>query len=189
MRVFIALGFEDDLKSYLQEKQNEFRIYCNRGNFTDKENFHLTIKFIGEVNKEKIEEIKDAIDKAANDSYEFFLNLNSLGSFERQGEHIPWIGLGGDLSKLNSLYNNVQLELDKIGIVKEDRALKPHITLGRRVVLKDCFSNIKNKISVEKLNMPVTSLILMESTRINGKLTYIPIYKKKLSHKEGFYVL
>ncbi|HOA81090.1 MAG TPA: 2'-5' RNA ligase family protein [Defluviitaleaceae bacterium] len=58
MRVFIAIDFNNRLKDYLKEKQDELRKYCTKGNFTHKENFHLTIVFIGEVNEGEIIKIK-----------------------------------------------------------------------------------------------------------------------------------
>lgn len=180
MRIFIAIDFEKELKSYLQEKQNEVRSYCSKGNFSNQENFHLTIKFIGEVGKAQISSIQKAMDDVAEACEEFELELSKLGSFKRQNEHIIWIGLEGELSKLNHLYESIQLELSKIGIPKENKPLKPHITLGRRVQVKEDFDKITNKIIIDKNTILVKSIVLMKSTRINGKLTYLPIYEKRL---------
>lgn len=180
MRVFIGINFDEKLKSYLQEKQNEIRFYCAKGNFSHKENFHLTLRFIGEVSKEQITNIKQAMDVIGESCEKFELDINHLGSFERQSEHIIWIGLGGELSKLNNVYNTIQLELSKIGILREKKPLTPHITLGRRVQVKDDFNTIKRKVAIEKKLIQADSIVLMESKRINGRLTYIPVYEKRL---------
>ncbi|WP_058485065.1 RNA 2',3'-cyclic phosphodiesterase [Defluviitalea phaphyphila] len=184
MRVFIAINFEDSLKSYLKEKQNKLKLYCTKGNFVDKENFHLTLKFIGEIDKKKIAYIKKAMDITGENCEKFLITLGELGAFKRNKEYIPWIGLDGDLYKLNYLYDKIQLELYNVGFHKENRPLKPHITLGRRVILQKNLSYIIEKICIDKINILVKSITLMESTRINGKLKYIPIYEKELSSKE-----
>ncbi|NLK96476.1 RNA 2',3'-cyclic phosphodiesterase [Defluviitalea saccharophila] len=184
MRIFIAITFNEAIKSYLQEVQNEIRSFCYKGNFSLKENFHLTLRFIGEVNPSEIINIQKAMDQGAESSKGFKLELSQLGSFERQNEHLIWIGLKGEVSELNQLYNTVQSELFKIGIPRENKPLKPHITLARRVQIKDSFDDLRKKMIIDHKLIQVDSIVLMESRRINGILTYIPIYEKRLCDKE-----
>lgn len=184
MRIFIAIAFNEEIKSYLQEVQNEVRSFCYKGNFSHKENFHLTLRFIGEVNPSEIINIQKAMDRVTEQITGFNLELGQMGSFERQNEHLIWIGLGGALSKLDHLYHTIQEELSKIGIPQESRPLKPHITLARRVQVKDSFEDIRTKVIVDRKLIQVDSIVLMESRRINGRLTYIPVYEKGFCGKE-----
>jgi 2'-5' RNA ligase len=65
--------------------------------------------------------------------------------------------------------------LIEAGIQGDDKPLKPHITLGRRVKLQTDLEEIKKVIKPNLKPYLVKSLTLMESVRIQGKLTYIPV--------------
>ena len=55
MRTFIAIELEEEVKDHLAEVQAKTQELCRRGNFTPKENFHLTLHFLGEVGEDDIE--------------------------------------------------------------------------------------------------------------------------------------
>ncbi|NLM48414.1 MAG: RNA 2',3'-cyclic phosphodiesterase [Epulopiscium sp.] len=181
MRVFVAIDFDNKLKAYLKEKQNELKTYCTKGNFTHEENFHLTIVFIGEVKPEQIPEIEKVMDNAAGQSEGFTLKLSHFDYFKRQDEYLPWIGLDGDLTSLNDLYRKLHSKLKVLGFSLEERDLKAHITLGRRVKFSEPVQIIKKNFIIDPITVPVTSIVLMESSRVNNKLTYIPLYEKNLN--------
>lgn len=183
MRVFIAIDFNNGIKAYIKEKQNEIRTYCNKGNFTHQDNFHLTIVFIGEADVEEIKKIKKAMDDTTKQCEEFTINLSHFDFFQRQGEYIPWIGIDGELSKLNNLYHKLYFQLKSIGFSLEERSLKPHITLGRRIQFNKSVQLIKKNILIDKLNIQICSIVLMESKRINNRLIYKPLYEKKLKSR------
>ena len=46
MRTFIAIELEEETKAQLAEVQAEAEKLCRRGNYTPKENFHLTLHFL-----------------------------------------------------------------------------------------------------------------------------------------------
>lgn len=52
LRTFIAIELEEETKAQLAEVQAEAEKLCRRGNYTPKENFHLTLHFLGEVQEE-----------------------------------------------------------------------------------------------------------------------------------------
>ncbi|NLJ87643.1 MAG: hypothetical protein GX327_02480 [Epulopiscium sp.] len=120
------------------------------------------------------------MDDTATQIEEFTLSLSDFDYFKRLGEYIPWIGLDGELSSLNNLYSKLYSQLKSIGFSLEERPLKPHITLGRRVQFNKPSQIIKKDFLIEKLNIQVSSMVLMESARINNKLTYRLIYEKSL---------
>ena len=55
MRTFIAIELEEETKAQLAEVQAEAEKLCRRGNYTPKENFHLTLHFLGEVQEEDLD--------------------------------------------------------------------------------------------------------------------------------------
>jgi 2'-5' RNA ligase len=181
MRVFIAIELEDWLKEYIYEKQKDIKRNSIKGNFSRKENFHLTLRFIGEADEEEIERIKKAIDRTAETSKPFNMQLGKLGYFPRKNKKIVWAGISNGQKKLRNLFDILEINLEKQGFDREERGLKPHITIARQVRLKIDFDNLAEKINIESLNIPVEKISLMESTRVNGKLTYRPIYVKEIN--------
>ncbi|WP_161797118.1 RNA 2',3'-cyclic phosphodiesterase [Clostridium cylindrosporum] len=178
-RVFIAIELEESIKDYLQEMQNKIIKNSTRGNFTIKDNFHLTLKFIGEVEDEIIEKIKVCIDDVASRQNDFNLQFSRLGEFPRGNKTMPWVGVKRSES-LDKLHLDMENSLEEVSIKKEGKKFTPHITLGRQVVLNRDFSKLVDEIAIEDLTIIVDKISLMESTRINGKLKYIPLYVKKL---------
>lgn len=188
MRSFIALEFEDELKENLINIQNKVRDNSIKGTWTHKDNFHITLKFLGEIDENLIIEIDEAVEKIYKNYSPIKLTLSSLGYFKGERDlRVLWIGIKGELDKLNALYEEIENGMYSLGFEKENRAFKPHITLGRRVVLNKDFSKIKDIIS-EDLNYDFTlkKITLMKSEEIMKKRVYTPIKTynfKKIDHR------
>ncbi|MDD3839967.1 MAG: RNA 2',3'-cyclic phosphodiesterase [Clostridia bacterium] len=178
MRVFIAINLEEDIKGYLRRLQNNISQYCHYANFTRPDNFHITLKFIGEIQKDHIAILKNAMDEATAVHSPFYLQLNKIGCFDRRGSKIIWAGLGGDLKKLKKLY--ICLENQLKDVEKDSRVYSPHITLARQASLTLPFDKLKENIKIDKKYIKVKDIYLMQSTRENRVLTYRPIAKSSL---------
>lgn len=175
MRVFIGIEFSEKIKEYLHEIQCLITNYSERGNFTRKENFHLTLRFIGEVDTNQIQILKRVIDKTSLEQNCFQLVFKKLGYFPRGNRMIIWMGLK-ESETLKKLYYNLELGLEEEGYSKEDRSFTPHITLGREVIIKEDFNKLAEKIKTDNINIFADKISLMESARVNNRLTYKPIY-------------
>jgi 2'-5' RNA ligase len=90
---------------------------------------HLTLRFIGEVNRHCAEDVAAALGSIHHPRFE--LALDGIGQFDRKGRiEILWAGVtphGG----LKSLHNKIDQALSRIGLPAEGRAYLPHITLAR----------------------------------------------------------
>lgn len=182
MRVFIAIEFEQHIKDYLSKIQKQIMSYSTHGNFSRPENFHLTLKFIGEVQPSFVDKITSAMAQSIHDIKPFKLCLHRLGNFPRGNKMIIWMGVGGELDALNLLFNQLETSLNSIGISKDTRGYSPHITLGREVQLSVPFSKVVSAIATDPQQViEVRKISLMESTREEGRLTYIPLYRQPLA--------
>jgi 2'-5' RNA ligase len=175
LRVFIAINFSENTKMELSHIVCRFKKNALSGNFTRKENFHLTLTFIGETSE--VEKIKSAMDQALQifKASCFELNLEGFGSFNRSEGDILWIGIEKNLI-LNEIHKAIVVELKKKGFKLEDRAFKPHLTIGRKVVMNETF--VQPPFAPIKSN--VDRISLMKSEHINGKLVYSEIYSTRL---------
>lgn len=180
MRVFIAVELPEFIKQHLYTMQKTVREASRSGKFTKHDNFHLTLRFIGEAGPESRHVLKQAISAAASRITPFQISLQGLGRFQRGSRHIIWVGITAS-PQLNKMYSCLQEELAAKGIPREGRAYTPHITLGREIALKHDFSNIAAAIPNENPIIPVERISLMQSIRIDGDLRYIPIFSRELS--------
>ena len=61
MRLFIAINFNDDIKEELENNIEDLKDEAKRGNFSLIDNLHLTLAFIGELDKRNLQTVKDAM--------------------------------------------------------------------------------------------------------------------------------
>jgi len=183
-RVFIAIGFTDEVKDYLASIQQKLKAKCRSGNFTLPENLHLTLRFIGNTGTYGISMLKTAIDEAALSSHAFEIKIGGLGQFPSRGKYTVWAGIRSG-RELEELYNRLQTALESAGHQREGRRFTPHITLAREVIPDSLISEtLAAGNTNDEISMKVDRVYLMESTRVNGKLKYIPIYSRKLNDSE-----
>lgn len=180
MRVFFAVELNDETKKYIKGVQGIIAENSEKGNFSHEENFHLTVRFIGEVEQNDIERLKKSLDEAVKVIKPFSFQFTKPGFFGRGNKKIMWIGTKNEDGMLNRLYSSLENSLSDNQYEKEDRQYSPHITLSRETILKPGFEKELKEIHVEPMKVNVNKVSLMESTRINGKLTYRPIYVKEI---------
>jgi 2'-5' RNA ligase len=177
MRLFIAINFDDAIKDNIFDTIQKLESHASRGNFTHKENLHITLVFLGEVPGERIGAVKQAMDSLKADS--FRLVLKGLGCFKRNGGDIYWIGMEKN-SSLTEIYNKLCSLLARAGFSIESREYKPHLTLGREVHMEESFYKRAFSDAIMPIDINVEKISLMKSERINGRLTYTEIYTKYL---------
>ena len=145
MRCFIAIDipFEKEFKEY-QEEIKEL------GGFSfPKDQLHLTLKFLGEVNEDKIEKIKEQLNKI--NFKPFKARLGDLGVFpDKKHINVIWISLIPE-EKIKDLQENVEDVLEQF-FEREKKEFKAHITLARVKFVKDkekLLESLKKKIEGE----------------------------------------
>jgi 2'-5' RNA ligase len=90
---------------------------------------HLTLRFIGEVDRHVGEDIAAALGSVSHAPFD--LKLDGIGSFDRRGRvDAIWAGVTPH-DQVRSLYAAVSRALTRAGIAPEERAYVPHITLAR----------------------------------------------------------
>lgn len=182
MRTFIAIELEEEVKEYLFHIQTETQKLCRRGNYTPKENFHLTLHFLGEVEEDDLEYLQEAIYETARRNRPFTLTLDKIGFFPRGNKGILWAGLEKS-NPLQRLFSTLEKSLEQQGFARERKGLSPHITLGREVEPQRSFLDVQKGVKVEPMRVSVRSISLMESMRKGPKLVYVPLYRIDLKGK------
>ena len=172
LRLFVAVNFSEDAIMRLASLRDVLRGKSKSGSFTLTENLHLTLVFIGECSGKQAEIIKSVMKEINIEPFEIV--FDRIGRFKRDGGDIWWVGLG-DCKPLLDLQHSLSDKLTAAGFDLDKRAYSPHITIGRKVL-----TSVKPH-SIDRIHEQVSSIDLMKSERINGKLTYTSIFTKKLS--------
>ncbi|HEX8257255.1 MAG TPA: RNA 2',3'-cyclic phosphodiesterase [Allosphingosinicella sp.] len=95
----------------------------------DEEQLHLTIRFIGEVDRHAAEDIAAALANLRHPRFD--LALDGIGSFDRRGQAATlWAGVAPQ-EPLKALHKKVDQAVQRAGAAPDRRAYMPHITLAR----------------------------------------------------------
>ena len=95
----------------------------------DEDQIHLTLRFIGEVDRHRAQDVHAALGGVHSAPFE--LALAGVGSFERRGEPTTLWAAVAPQEPLKSLHKKVDQALSRIGVERDRRAFAPHITLAR----------------------------------------------------------
>lgn len=124
-RLFVALPLPDTVKRSLEPLQRGLGDL--RWLAPDQQ--HVTLRFIGEVDNGRLEEIAQAL--ALVEGWPFELRLSGLGHFPPRGEpQVLWVGVEKS-DALASLKRRVDRVLTAVGLPADSRRFAPHVTLGR----------------------------------------------------------
>jgi 2'-5' RNA ligase len=97
--------------------------------WTERENFHITLTFIGNVDEAKAEDIDEALSAVSTEK--FSLRLKGTGSFS-QGKHPKVLWIGVEMNEvLGRLKEKIDRALQAYGVEFEKRKYTPHVTLAR----------------------------------------------------------
>jgi RNA 2',3'-cyclic 3'-phosphodiesterase len=94
----------------------------------DVENYHLTLRFIGDIEGHVADEIANALDRVRRPS--FSLTLSGVGAFGSRKPHAVWAGTAPS-PDLNALQAEIERICQRIGIPSDPRKFMPHVTLAR----------------------------------------------------------
>ncbi|GGC51543.1 RNA 2',3'-cyclic phosphodiesterase [Siccirubricoccus deserti] len=125
LRLFVALALPDEVKAQLG------MLACGipGARWVPRENYHLTLRFIGEVEPWRAEEVDEALANIRARPFE--LSLRGVGTFEKGGRiSALWVGVE-KTEALAFLQGKVETALQRIGLEPERKRFAPHVTLAR----------------------------------------------------------
>ena len=126
-RVFCAVELPDDVREQLRDHIARLReaVPDVAASWSRVENVHLTLKFFGNVEVDRIELISAAASRTVGEFSTFPIGIGGTGVFPR----VLWIGIsdpGGQLAELQKRFDNETADFGK-----ENRAFRPHLTIAR----------------------------------------------------------
>ena len=133
VRSFIAIELPDELKLELSQLVAQLKSGEQSWvKWVDPYNIHLTLKFLGNVAVDKLDDITGALEKAAQGIAPFHLEIKELGVFPNlRRVQVAWVGISGEVDKLGQLQQRIESNLAPLGFAPESRPFVPHLTLAR----------------------------------------------------------
>ncbi|GBD44512.1 RNA 2',3'-cyclic phosphodiesterase [bacterium HR40] len=124
-RLFVAVRVPEEIS----EEMDRLCTGLPGVRWTEMEQFHLTLRFIGEVDHNTFYDIGEALMAVSAEPFE--LRLRGIGQFPPRGEpHTLWVGVE-DAEPLLRLRRRIERALAEAGVEPEHRKFVPHVTLGR----------------------------------------------------------
>ena len=172
MRLFISVNFDETTKDNILAIQSRLK-QLTQGIFCRRENFHLTLAFLGEMDNNQLKTVCRVMDNIGVGDIN--LEFTDIGCFRRDGGDIWWLGIAHN-PQLIALQKDLAARLTSAGLLAENRRFSPHITLCRQAK-SPLSSQQRGSLLKEKFSCTASHISLMSSQRIDGILTYKERYR------------
>ncbi len=132
MRLFFAIHAGDDIADQVTEVIEGSPIRSAPWRWIRPENFHFTLKFLGDVESRTLPSLHEAARRAAAASNPFRLTMGRLGGFPNlDNPRVIYYGIKEGFEELRDLAGSIEDECEKAGFEREKKRFRAHLTLAR----------------------------------------------------------
>lgn len=131
LRCFIAIGITDQIKRGIGELLDILKKYAVDIKWVIPENLHLTLKFLGNTPDVLLPTIRESLMRIVSSYEACYIKIYNIGVFpNKKYPRVVWVGIE-DTEILKKLKSDIEHSMSLLGYQREDKAFKPHLTLGR----------------------------------------------------------
>jgi RNA 2',3'-cyclic 3'-phosphodiesterase len=123
-RLFVAIRPPETIRDLLIDAMDDGADF----RWQDDEQLHLTLRFIGEVDRPIAEDLANALSRVRVDP--FSIRVSGVGRFEQRNGGALWAGVEPK-EPVAALAGKIERACQQVGLAPEHRAFHPHITLAR----------------------------------------------------------
>jgi len=166
IRTFIAVTPPEDVRLGIAEGIREVRAHAPDAKWVAAENFHFTLRFLGNIEEERLDLLAECVAKSVAGEAPFDVTISGLGAFPSATRpRVLWVGTGPGADRLVGVARLVEAGLRKKGFGKADRAFVPHLTVARwrRPQRSPEFAEFIESRSLEAQPFRVEAVRVMES--------------------------
>jgi 2'-5' RNA ligase len=140
--------------------------------WVEMEDYHLTLRFFGDLEGHVADEIADALDRVRRPS--FSLALSGVGAFGQKKPHAIWAGVSAS-PDLFALQAEIERIAQRIGLSADTRKFIPHVTLAhlKHANPRDVASYLSGRGNFSTVSFRVNRFVLMSSKDSVGGGPYI----------------
>lgn len=133
MRLFFGVPVDDVVRGRVAELQGRLKATGAKVKWVEPANFHFTLRFIGEVPDEDVDQVAAAAEGAWGETAPQDVSLRGVGTFPHlRRPRVVWVGVrqGGEV--IEKLYEALNANLERaLGLEPEGKPFTPHLTIGR----------------------------------------------------------
>ena len=166
MRLFVAVHLPDEVRERLAVVQHRLQGVRADVSWVRPGNIHLTLKFLGEVEPARLDQIRTALEEVARASEPCEAAVSGVGSFGGRIPRVVWAGITEGAEALTALAGRVDAAMAGIGFPRETRPFSPHLTLGRVRSSRNAaefLAALRAEARADFGRTPVAAFYLMES--------------------------
>ena len=131
MRLFLAINLPQHVRLEVLAATAALRDCEPQLGWVAEPRLHLTLKFLGEVGEDRLDEIEAAVSGVAGRHRELLRTLGGIGAFPNfRRARVVWMGVGQE-ARLELLHHDIELACESLGFEVEGRPFRPHLTLAR----------------------------------------------------------
>lgn len=184
IRTFIAVEVSERIRGRLAGEIEAMRASAPLVKWSRPENLHLTLRFLGDVKENDLDELFAALREEVEGIPPFVLEMRGVGAFPNwRHPRVIWAGCGEGAEEAVELAAEVEAVCEELGYEQERRPFRPHLTLGRVKLPADAQgleSAVSEMANVEFGYLDVDSVVVfMSSLRRNGPV-YAPMARLEL---------
>lgn len=179
MRVFLALELPGAAKEYLLTVTKTMSQRIQGVKWVKAEGLHVTLKFFGEIEEKKVQEIGEALQGISKQYLAMPVQLKEINAFpDLMRPRVIVVTFQEGVDNMKAIFHDIESRLFAVGIEKEKRGFTPHITIGR---VKDAAPLLKrNILPLEEKRFLLDNLVLYQSTLTREGALYTPLKEIKL---------
>jgi RNA 2',3'-cyclic 3'-phosphodiesterase len=189
-RVFCAIEIPAEVRQRVLAHAEHLRAAAPgvQASWTKMDNIHLTLKFFGNVELDRISKISKAADEVARHFSPIKVRVDGTGAFPKHGPpRVLWIGLNDPSGRLVDLQTEFERGCAREGFVKEDRTFHSHLTVARLRNPQGARSlaEIHKETGFEAAEFTVTGLTIFRSELSSKGSRYTVISFHTLASQSG----
>jgi 2'-5' RNA ligase len=185
LRVFCAVELPEEVREAAAAHAARLRRDCPeaRASWARPAGLHITLKFLGELERGRVAELSRAAGAAAEGCEPFRLSVEEAGTFPPRGAaRVLWLGVRDESGGLARLRRRLEAACEAAGFAREGRAFKPHLTLARlrspRGALELSEAHRRTPFGPHAFDVP--ELLVMRSELGPGGSRYTPLSRHPL---------
>jgi 2'-5' RNA ligase len=132
LRVFTAVELDAEIREALHEEAANLLRDAGRVTRVDRENLHVTLKFVGDVHRDDLPALGEAVEAGAERLRPGDLDIRDVGAFPGLARpRVIWAGVSDPSGILSPVHAFLNEALASFGAKREKKRYVPHVTLAR----------------------------------------------------------
>ncbi|MDX1930031.1 MAG: RNA 2',3'-cyclic phosphodiesterase [Pirellulaceae bacterium] len=175
-RTFIAVEIGSPAREVILRLIKQLAGELHGVRWTQPDQLHLTLKFIGDIDNRELPEICSQMRAACSGIEAFSASLKGVGAFPKnKPPRVLWVGFQDGAEPLKLINQRLETSLTGLGIPTEGRAYVPHLTLGRinrGADQEQIAARLAHDVDTEFASFDISDVHLIASIRERNRMIY-----------------